>query len=71
MDYQRILPTLNIATNDVHCRRQFNSLSFDAHVLSDESSIVHVYDESDAGADDACTIVVKKSQRFSDTRRSA
>jgi len=59
MDYQRNLPTPNITTNDVYYRRQLNFISFNVHVLSDESSIFYTYDETVArkGADDVCSML--------------
>lgn len=59
MDYQRNLPTPNITTNDVYYRRQLNFISFNVHVLSDESSIFYTYDKTVArkGADDVCSML--------------
>lgn len=57
MDYQRNRPTPNVTTNDVYYRQQLNFISFNVHVLSDESSIFYMYDKTVAqkGADDVCS----------------
>lgn len=63
MEYQRNLPTPNITTNHVYntynYRRQFNFISFNVHVFSNESSIFYTYDETVArkGANDVCSML--------------
>lgn len=59
MDFQKNLPTPNITTNDVYYKRQLNFVSFNIHVLSDQTSVFYTYDESVAkkGADDVCSMI--------------
>lgn len=59
MDYQKNLHCPNITTNDVYYKRQLNFVSFNIHVLSDQTSVFYTYDESVAkkGADDVCSMI--------------